>query len=99
MGGVSVRDVEVCLGLVVSVVELSSPYSGCGLFRGLSERLLMRKLQAQKFIDAYAAFLKRQGKLPIPGSFHSNVHSQHRSDLIQSAIVGWLHVDMAFRLG
>ncbi|KAI1075477.1 40S ribosomal protein S19 [Whalleya microplaca] len=24
-------------------------------------------LQAQKFIDAYAAFLKRQGKLPVPG--------------------------------
>jgi hypothetical protein len=23
--------------------------------------------QAGKFIDAYAAFLKRQGKLPIPG--------------------------------
>lgn len=26
-----------------------------------------RGLQAQKFINAYAAFLKRQGKLPIPG--------------------------------
>lgn len=26
-------------------------------------------LQAQKFINAYAAFLKRQGKLPIPGMF------------------------------
>lgn len=24
-------------------------------------------LQAQKFINAYSAFLKRQGKLPIPG--------------------------------
>lgn len=24
--------------------------------------------QAQKFINAYAAFLKRQGKLPIPGT-------------------------------
>lgn len=24
-------------------------------------------LQAQKFIAAYSAFLKRQGKLPIPG--------------------------------
>lgn len=24
-------------------------------------------LQAQKFISAYSAFLKRQGKLPIPG--------------------------------
>jgi hypothetical protein len=27
------------------------------------------QLQAQKFIQAYSAFLKRQGKLPIPGSF------------------------------
>jgi len=26
-------------------------------------------LQAQKFINAYAAFLKRQGKLPIPGTY------------------------------
>lgn len=26
------------------------------------------RLQAQKFIEAYSAFLKRQGKLPIPGS-------------------------------
>ena len=26
-------------------------------------------LQAQKFIAAYSAFLKRQGKLPVPGSF------------------------------
>lgn len=26
------------------------------------------RLQAQKFIAAYSAFLKRQGKLPIPGS-------------------------------
>lgn len=24
-------------------------------------------LQSHKFINAYAAFLKRQGKLPIPG--------------------------------
>jgi len=29
--------------------------------------------QAQKFINAYAAFLKRQGKLPIPGTFASNL--------------------------
>ena len=26
-------------------------------------------LQAQQFINAYSAFLKRQGKLPIPGTF------------------------------
>jgi hypothetical protein len=28
----------------------------------------VRDVQADKFINAYAAFLKRQGKLPIPGS-------------------------------
>lgn len=28
----------------------------------------VRDVPADKFIDAYAAFLKRQGKLPIPGS-------------------------------
>jgi small subunit ribosomal protein S19e len=27
----------------------------------------VRDVDAQKFINAYAAFLKRQGKLPIPG--------------------------------
>ncbi|KAL2058070.1 hypothetical protein ABVK25_001688 [Lepraria finkii] len=27
----------------------------------------VRDVDAQKFIDAYSAFLKRQGKLPIPG--------------------------------
>merc|ERR1712227_424614 len=27
----------------------------------------VRDVDAQKFIEAYAAFLKRQGKLPIPG--------------------------------
>ncbi|ESZ95314.1 40S ribosomal protein S19 [Sclerotinia borealis F-4128] len=27
----------------------------------------VRDVDAQKFIDSYAAFLKRQGKLPIPG--------------------------------
>lgn len=26
--------------------------------------------QAQKFIAAYSAFLKRQGKLPIPGEIN-----------------------------
>jgi hypothetical protein len=28
----------------------------------------VRDVQADKFINSYAAFLKRQGKLPIPGS-------------------------------
>ncbi|KAI7204545.1 hypothetical protein KC324_g727 [Hortaea werneckii] len=27
----------------------------------------VRDVEADKFINAYAAFLKRQGKLPIPG--------------------------------
>ncbi|KAL6714124.1 Protein component of the small (40S) ribosomal subunit [Lecanora helva] len=27
----------------------------------------VRDVDAQKFVDAYSAFLKRQGKLPIPG--------------------------------
>ncbi len=27
----------------------------------------VRDVEADKFIQAYAAFLKRQGKLPIPG--------------------------------
>jgi hypothetical protein len=27
----------------------------------------VRDVDAQKFIEAYAAFLKRQGKLPVPG--------------------------------
>jgi hypothetical protein len=29
----------------------------------------VRDVDAQKFINAYAAFLKRQGKLPVPGMF------------------------------
>ncbi|UKZ53687.1 40S ribosomal protein S19 [Trichoderma virens] len=29
--------------------------------------ITVRDVDAQKFITAYAAFLKRQGKLPIPG--------------------------------
>ena len=29
---------------------------------------LSDSLQAQQFINAYSAFLKRQGKLPIPGT-------------------------------
>lgn len=29
-------------------------------------------LQSHKFINAYAAFLKRQGKLPIPGMYFTN---------------------------
>jgi len=34
----------------------------------------VRDVDAQKFIDAYAAFLKRQGKLQIPGMYHRKKH-------------------------
>lgn len=30
-------------------------------------------IQAQKFINAYSAFLKRQGKLPIPGKSNDSM--------------------------
>ncbi|KAH7144507.1 40S ribosomal protein S19 [Dactylonectria estremocensis] len=33
----------------------------------------VRDVDAQKFIIAYAAFLKRQGKLPIPGWVDTNI--------------------------
>ena len=36
----------------------------------------VRDVDAQKFIDAYAAFLKRQGKLQIPGMYHRKKTSQ-----------------------
>jgi small subunit ribosomal protein S19e len=32
----------------------------------------VKDVEAQKFIAGYAAFLKRQGKLPIPGSCQSS---------------------------
>lgn len=42
--------------------------------------------QAQKFITAYAAFLKRQGKLPIPGMYFAPV--QHNDVPANTAQVG-----------
>ncbi|KAL3963405.1 hypothetical protein ACCO45_000409 [Purpureocillium lilacinum] len=49
--------------------------------------ITVRDVDAQKFINAYAAFLKRQGKLPIPGTFASNLSAtlvaalgRHRQD-------------------
>ena len=51
MPGVNVRDVDVSVQHVF--IEIEQPVAN--------------QLQAHKFIEAYAAFLKRQGKLPIPG--------------------------------
>ena len=47
-------------GVNVRDVEVSIPIV-------LSPLSINKCSQAPKFIDAYAAFLKRQGKLPIPG--------------------------------
>lgn len=52
MGGVSVRDVPV---RSLNCQHYPVNYRADGI-------------QADKFIQAYSAFLKRQGKLPIPGS-------------------------------
>ncbi|KAL1977585.1 hypothetical protein VTN31DRAFT_444 [Thermomyces dupontii] len=40
----------------------------------------VRDVDAQKFIAAYAAFLKRQGKLPIPG-WVDTVKTSHSNEL------------------
>ncbi|EME46902.1 hypothetical protein DOTSEDRAFT_70749 [Dothistroma septosporum NZE10] len=40
----------------------------------------VRDVPADKFIDAYAAFLKRQGKLPIPG-WSDTVKLSHAKEL------------------
>lgn len=45
--------------------------------------------QAQKFITAYAAFLKRQGKLPIPGELKPFVYVKKKTfDLLTSNRLG-----------
>jgi hypothetical protein len=36
-------------------------------YRGWGFMLTLGSLQAQKFVTAYAEFLKRQGKLEVPG--------------------------------
>ncbi|KAF2996190.1 40s ribosomal protein s19 [Stagonosporopsis vannaccii] len=43
----------------------------------------VKDVEAQKFITSYAAFLKRQGKLPIPGSYYS-------SGLLTVLSTGWV---------
>jgi small subunit ribosomal protein S19e len=44
-------------------------------------------VQAQKFIEAYAAFLKRQGKLPIPGMNSALLSSKL---LLMWCVIGWV---------
>jgi len=73
MPGVTVRDVD------VSSAEPRENPASCEECSGWDTRTMDEGgerseadvrflLQAQKFINAYAAFLKRQGKLQIPGS-------------------------------
>lgn len=76
-GGVSVRDVDVSLPLWFPPRSwqrfLQSPLSKS--FTSIGSAFAARTMmvntcfrgQAQKFVEAYSAFLKRQGKLPVPG--------------------------------
>jgi ribosomal protein S19E (S16A) len=43
-------------------------------------------VQAQKFINAYAAFLKRQGKLPIPGMMTYATMPDYNQKVITNSI-------------
>lgn len=65
------------IGSTLNIKEKKTPWSRReGVERPLkTEYLLMvfcLDLQSHKFINAYAAFLKRQGKLPIPGMYITN---------------------------
>ncbi|KZF24505.1 40S ribosomal protein S19 [Xylona heveae TC161] len=53
----------------------------------------VRDVQANKFIDAYAAFLKRQGKLPIPG-WVDTVKTSNAKELPPQSI-DWYYVRAA----
>ncbi|KAI9781284.1 MAG: 40S ribosomal protein S19 [Geoglossum umbratile] len=53
----------------------------------------VRDVEAQKFIDAYAAFLKRQGKLPIPG-WVDTVKTGHFKELPPQNI-DWFYIRAA----
>lgn len=76
-GGVSVRDVDVSLPLWSPPRSfqrfLQSPLSrsSTSIRSAFAPRTMMANScfhgQAQKFVEAYSAFLKRQGKLPVPG--------------------------------
>ncbi|KAI9659113.1 MAG: 40S ribosomal protein S19 [Bathelium mastoideum] len=53
----------------------------------------VRDVPADKFIDAYAAFLKRQGKLPIPG-WVDTVKTSHAKELPPQNI-DWYYIRAA----
>jgi len=53
----------------------------------------VRDVDAQKFIEAYAAFLKRQGKLPIPG-WVDTVKTGHYKELPPQSM-DWFYVRAA----
>ncbi|KAF2221246.1 40S ribosomal protein-like protein S19 [Elsinoe ampelina] len=53
----------------------------------------VRDVEADKFITAYAAFLKRQGKLPIPG-WVDTVKTSHAKELPPQSI-DWYYVRAA----
>lgn len=81
MGGVSVRDVDVSripesprsrgasdIEALRKLGFMHNPQWSC--FTSISSEVTDTiSSQAQKFIVAYSEFLKRQGKLPIPGTF------------------------------
>ena len=52
-----------------SIVYWRSQTESCGVRHELDSELTTSHFQAQKFIEAYSAFLKRQGKLQIPGEY------------------------------
>ena len=47
-------------------------------------------MQAQKFIEAYSAFLKRQGKLPIPGMTRPSLSPLQHPVLTTLPPQGWV---------
>lgn len=53
----------------------------------------VRDVDAQKFITAYAAFLKRQGKLPVPG-WVDTVKTGHSKELPPQSM-DWFYVRAA----
>ncbi|KAL9117955.1 MAG: hypothetical protein Q9187_005501 [Circinaria calcarea] len=53
----------------------------------------VRDVDAQKFINAYSAFLKRQGKLPIPG-WVDTVKTSHSNELPPQSI-DWFYTRAA----
>lgn len=53
----------------------------------------VRDVDAQQFIDAYAAFLKRQGKLPVPG-WVDTVKTGHFKELPPQSM-DWFYVRAA----